>query len=300
MKLQFGSLRDLVIGMKVVLADGRLVKSGGQVVKNVSGYDMARLHVGGLGTLGVIVEVSFKLAPLPARETTLVAGFSTMAEAAEAGLGIMHSGVVPLAATAFDETANSTYGPLPPSHGHYLAVRLGGRPRTLDRMVDDASAFCRGAGADAVDALDESAADSLWRSLADFGWQPVPRPAMTARVSLLPTKIAWVVESVRREAEAQNLRTAVLCHPGYGALSVAWFPLGGAIYDDAIHRTLLNSRNVARAAGGRMTVDRCPLGVRQGIDVWDDVGDSLPIMRRMKEQYDPKGILNPGRFVAKI
>jgi glycolate oxidase FAD binding subunit len=73
LKWQYGSPRDLAIGMKVVQADGKVTKSGGQVVKNVSGYDMSKLHVGGLGTLGIIAEVSLKLTPLPRREATLVA-----------------------------------------------------------------------------------------------------------------------------------------------------------------------------------------------------------------------------------
>ena len=81
LKWQYGSVRDTVIGMKVVQADGVVTKSGGQVVKNVSGYDMARLHIGGLGTLGVIVEVSVKLTPLPHHEKTVIASYDTALDA---------------------------------------------------------------------------------------------------------------------------------------------------------------------------------------------------------------------------
>ena len=299
MKPQFGNLRDVVIGMKVVQADGKTVKSGGQVVKNVSGYDMARLHVGGLGTLGVIVEVSFKLAPLPAAETTLIAGFGSHGRAVEAGLGIMHSGMTPLALTSFDEMANATSGLLPPSQGH-LAIRLGGRPRTLKRMTDDSSSISRSAGAKSVEALDEATAASLWGGLADFGWDDGPTPAMAGRVSVLPTNVARLVESIKAEAVFNGLRTAVLCHPGYGTVTVLWFAAERAVREDVARYTLVRARDISHTMGGRMFIDRCPIDVRRKIDVWDDVGDSLAVMRRLKSQYDPKSTLNPGRFVAGI
>ena len=299
MKPQFGNLRDVVIGMKVVQADGKTVKSGGQVVKNVSGYDMARLHVGGLGTLGVIVEVSFKLAPLPAAETTLVAGFGSHGRAVEAGLGIMHSGMTPLALTSFDEMANATSGLLPPSQGH-LAIRLGGRPRTLKRMTDDSSSISRSAGAKSVEALDAATAASLWGGLADFGWDDGPTPAMAGRVSVLPTNVARLVESIKAEAVFNGLRTAVLCHPGYGTVTVLWFAAERAVREDVARYTLVRARDICHTMGGRMFIDRCPIDVRRKIDVWDDVGDSLAVMRRLKSQFDPKSTLNPGRFVAGI
>ena len=299
MKPQFGNLRDVVIGMKVVQADGKTVKSGGQVVKNVSGYDMARLHVGGLGTLGVIVEVSFKLAPLPAAETTLVASFGSHDRAVEAGLGIMHSGMTPLALTSFDEMANATSGLLPPSQGH-LAIRLGGRPRTLKRMTDDSSSISRSAGARSVEALDEATAASLWRGLADFGWDDGPTPAMAGRVSVLPANVARLVESIKAEAVFNGLRTAVLCHPGYGTVTVLWFAAERAVREDVARYTLVRARDISHTMGGRMSIDRCPIDVRRKIDVWDDVGDSLAVMRRLKSQFDPKSTLNPGRFVAGI
>ena len=81
LRWQLAHMRDMVIGMKVVFAAGTLTKSGGQVVKNVSGYDMARLHIGGLGTLGVITEVSFKLTPLPAKEGSITVGFDSRDDA---------------------------------------------------------------------------------------------------------------------------------------------------------------------------------------------------------------------------
>ena len=110
LKWQYGSARDLVIGMKVAQADGRITQSGGNVVKNVSGYDMARLHVGGLGTLGIITEISFKLTPMPRHETTLLAHFDSVSGCLSAALGIFNSGVMPIAMTAFNGNVGNRIG----------------------------------------------------------------------------------------------------------------------------------------------------------------------------------------------
>ena len=141
-KWQYGNPRDLVIGMKVVQADGQVVKSGGRVVKNVSGYDMARLHIGGLGSLGIIAEASFKLTPLPRNETTLVAAFGSGRRCLETGLSIFHSDVTPLALTSFDRCANEQGEVVSLDGDHFLAIRLGGRPLTLQRQVRECLSLC--------------------------------------------------------------------------------------------------------------------------------------------------------------
>ena len=127
--------------MKVVQADGRITKSGGQVVKNVSGYDMSRLHIGGLGSLGLILEASFKLTPIPMYESTITARFQTVDRAVQCALDIFNSHVTPLAIATFNrataELVNFDERP-----GTYLAIRLGGRPRTLDRQMNEVRSTC--------------------------------------------------------------------------------------------------------------------------------------------------------------
>ena len=180
---QYGSPRDTVIGMTVAQPDGRITHTGGRVVKNVSGYDMARLHVGGLGTLGVIVEASFKLTPLPARRATVLATFGSAEEALGAALGVFSSSVLPLALTVFDRpTVERLGGGLPTSAG-YLAIMLGGRPLTLDRLVRECHAECGRHAPGSVEVLDESAAGGMWRGLRDFGYDDATTPLAGVRVT---------------------------------------------------------------------------------------------------------------------
>lgn len=285
LKWHYGSPRDLVIGMQVALPDGRLTHSGGQVVKNVSGYDMARLHVGGLGTLGVITEVSFKLTPMPRRESTLVARFTDAQSCIAAALGVFNSSVMPLAMTAYDAAVGARIDS--GDAAQTLAVRLGARPRTLQRMENETHAILSKRSA-SIDRLDDAA--DLWERLADFGWQPDYQPAMSARIALLPTQIPLIAEALSRDEGA-----AIVSQPGYGMINAHWF--GDAVdLADALRR----AREAVHRAGGTLIVERAPLSVKPGVDIWDYNGDSLAVMRGLKAQYDPNRILNPNRFAGGI
>ena len=289
LKWQYGSARDLVIGMKVAQPDGRITQSGGNVVKNVSGYDMARLHVGGLGTLGVITEVSFKLTPLPRDETTLIGHFGAIDACMSAALGIFNSGVMPLAMTLFNRTVSDKVLSSDEQSEHLaLAVRLGGRPRTLRRMENEAFFVIRESTA-AVERLDDDSGD-LWSALADYGNSEGDLAEMSARISVLPGRLGEATEALSRNGEP-----AIVAHPGYGMMNAHWFN-SGADLRDAIHAT----REEIHRIGGTFIVERAPFEVKDQLDIWDYTGDSLDIMRRLKEQYDPNGILNPNRFIGGI
>ena len=289
LKWQYGSARDLVIGMKVAQADGRITQSGGQVVKNVSGYDMARLHVGGLGTLGIITEVSFKLTPMPRHETTLVAQFDSVEDCLGAALGIFNSGVMPIALTALNRNAAVRLRCMEELSGKFaLAVRLGGRPRTLRRMENEAFFIIR-ERTDRVDRLEDEAAD-LWSELADFGHSEGEGAIASARVAALPNRLGKAMDALASHGNA-----AIVAHPGYGMMNAHWFET-----DTDMSESLRSSRQAVHRIGGSLIVESAPLEVKDIHDAWDYTGESIEIMRRLKAQYDPNGILNPNRFAGGI
>ena len=295
LKWQYGSARDLVIGMKAVQADGRLVKSGGNVVKNVSGYDMARLHVGGLGTLGIITEVSFKLTPMPRRESTLLAQFDTVADCMSAALGIFNSGVMPIALTAFNRAAATRmamddYADGASGSAYTLAIRLGSRPRTLRRMESEALSVIERRAQVAHAASIGAESSALWATLADFGHSDGEEPALSARIAVLPTDVARAMDALERIGDA-----AIAAHPGYGMINAHWFDA-----DADLTAYVQNARQAIHELGGSLMVERAPLAVKDGIDVWDYTGASIEVMRRLKAQYDANGILNPNRFTGGI
>ena len=289
LKWQYGSARDLVIGMKVTLADGRMTQSGGNVVKNVSGYDMARLHVGGIGTLGVITEVSFKLTPIPRHETTLLAQFDSADDCLSAALGIFNSGVMPIAMTAFSGIVASTVGSAGAKADMYaLAVRLGGRPRTLRRMENE-TFFAIRAQTDRIERLEEDAC-ALWGSLADFGYAESSASTVSARIAVLPNAVARVADSLMEGAAP-----AIVAQPGYGMINAHWFEDDGELTD-----IVQSARQAVHDVEGSLIVERAPAALRDGLDAWDYRGESLEVMRNLKAQYDPNEIINPKRFAGGI
>ena len=300
LKWQYWAPRDLVIGMKVVQGDGTVTKSGGQVVKNVSGYDMTRLHVGGLGTLGIICEVSFKLTPRPRVQKTVLASYETTGDSIRAALDVFQGDVMPLALATFDREAGLRMGAAGSERGSALAIRLGGRPMTVERQVRECRSACDRHDPSAVDVLEEAESADLWRGIADFGWAGEVRPTVGMRASVAPSQALGLTEALELIGPDEGHGPAVVSHPAHGTVSASWSGEAGVPSTKGALDIVQRARAAAHAHGGRAVVEQCPLEVKVGIDVWDDVGDTLDIMRRMKEQYDPNRTLNPGRFAGGI
>ena len=295
LKWHFGHPRDTVIGMKVVQPDGAITKSGGQVVKNVSGYDMSRLHIGGIGSLGIILEASFKLTPIPMYERTIIASFASMDAAVDASIRVFNSYVMPLAMIVFDARVASLTGLDEGGARHYLAVRLGGRPRTLARQVDEISAMFDEASSQRES---EGPSPSLWCPLSDFGWSPEETPILNMKITALPSHICDILKMVAQNGDS-GLEPAILAEPGFGTVEASWFGPDD-IPDDTLTTMIAKLRKQIFQLGGTAVVQRCPPDVKAGIDVWGEDHPGIEVMRRMKRRYDPNGIMNPGRFVGRI
>lgn len=298
LKWHFGNPRDLVIGMKVVQPDGTITKSGGQVVKNVSGYDMARLHIGGLGTLGVIAEVSFKLTPKPAGERTVIAAFENTKSCGDAALSVFNGQVMPLALTTFDSRVSSESEMRDLTGEQFLAVRLGGRPRALERLTDETVRTSRRHGASKVETLDGDAALDLWKNIADFGWTGESLPEVVIRTSLVPNRVQTFIDTIN--SSSNGMTASSVASPGYGNVMVFWRSQSGAELLNNSRAVIQATRTLAGKLEGSAIIERCPVELKSELDVWGEVGDAIEIMRRMKQQYDPNGILNPGRFIGRI
>jgi glycolate oxidase FAD binding subunit len=277
-----GRVRDLLIGLRVVAADGALVSGGGRVVKNVAGYDLPKLHVGALGTVGVIVGATFKVRPRPELEGAVVIASATVESAAETALAVAAGDVVPF----WVEVAGS--GGLAEGPGDGAAVVVGvagiaeevedGRARTLDGA--------RRRGLRAI-WIDDGA--GLRRRLADF---PVEPAAAVLRAGVLPTAVADFMATA--ETRARQAGTAVRClaHAASGVIHVA------VMSKDAVPSLVGELRAYLAARGGSLVVERARADVKAGLDVWGDPGQGLTLMRRVKEAFDPAGLLAPGRFVG--
>ncbi|MDP7628604.1 MAG: FAD-binding oxidoreductase, partial [SAR202 cluster bacterium] len=259
MTWQGWSPRDLTIGMRIVLASGKFSNSGGKVVKNVSGYDLARLHIGGLGTLGVIAEASFKLTPLPLEQATAIAVFNTDELCQKAAEGVLKRGVTPLAIT----TLNTVSSNLVSLHGSIIneysfLVRVGGRPKTLARQLNEIRNVCEKLNPSQFRIVDEDETMRIWDEIRDFGWNEKTRPTVGCRASVLPSQVGCLIKNLEVITAFDNTPPALLSHPAYGTVSVGWFGETNEPSEDALYDMISKARLAAHKSGGNITVEQCP------------------------------------------
>jgi glycolate oxidase FAD binding subunit len=289
----YGTMRDLLIGITVVTAEGAVVRGGGKVVKNVAGYDGPKLFIGSWGTLGLVVEVTLKLRPLPAAERLMAAAFERIKDAGVAVRALMASDVIPNAIELFDAEAAR---PLGLAGGAALVVGFDGFPDQVDWQCEELERLLRPLGGQQVRTLSAE----TWPRLATAASEAHRWPAAVMRLVILPAMVSETMEQGAGVARHHGLAAAWSAHAGVGVLTAALFSPSEAPDVTPITAVLGAWRALARGAAGHARLEWAPLAVKRAVPVWDEPGAAGKIMQRIKAQLDPHGILNPGRFVAGI
>lgn len=252
LRLRFGALRDLIIGITVALPDGTLATSGGKVVKNVAGYDLPKLMTGALGTLGVITQAVFRLHPLPHYARTLTASLPTAEQAEAFLLSIQNS-----------QLAHSA-----------LQLRADGRWSHVDVLLEGT----------------ETGVEAQQVVLATMApMNESPPEVWSAREKLWPAEDASIVKF-----SVLPSQLAKTCALFAGANIVAQATgIGHAKLSPGMD--LASLRQKIESEGGSLVIL-----TPSNLDAWGNPGNALPLMRAVKQQFDPKSILNRGRFVGGI
>lgn len=271
---RYGTPRDLLIGATLALTDGRVVSSGGHVVKNVAGYDLGRLVSGSHGSLAGIVEATFKLLPRPLATATLEV---TCESAAEAGRV-----VAALTASQLDPEALDVHGVCGPSASHATArvlVRFASGPAAVDAQMGAAAALCGGVR---VPPEDEA---SCWRAQVQAPWTG---PGAVVRLAWLPAALPAVLERLRTLAVRH---AAFLTVAGRAAVGAGHVRIDGSEEAQAAVVAALRSD----AAFGHVIVLRAGLSVKRIVGVWGPPLDAAAPLQALKQLFDPAGSLNAGR-----
>jgi glycolate oxidase FAD binding subunit len=273
-RYKYGTIRDLIIGITVVLSDGTVAKAGGKVVKNVAGYDLSKLFTGSLGTLGVIAEANFRLHPLPQAARTLAVAVESPQAAQEAAQAIMHSQVEATAVELYWDDERRT-----------VSVLLESIPSGVEAKVEAASFLLQPFGE--VRALSDDE-DILPSGDADEA---------VLKISAPPNELAGVLDSVLGAAERKGVKARLTGHAASG-VTVAGLSGGGTDVQTEIVEEL---REIRSRRGGSVVLQRAPLDLKKRVGTWQTSGrDDLGLMRRVKEKFDPRGGLNPGRFIGGV
>ena len=296
LRMRYGAARNQVLGLRVVHANGTVVKSGGKVVKNVAGYDLNKLYIGAFGTLGIITEVTLKLSPIPAYEAILAADFQDVQSAVDTGLSIVSSQILPMFVNLLinlDTETGVTTGADKPT----LAVGFGGDPETVVWQLTQCREIMEQNSTLGVTITEGESRVHLQKTIREFPAANRDTENVMVKVNLKRTDIADFAAQVMNASWARDAQVMALLGSGILYLSI---PVTSDTDFHVLANTLTQLRESATARRGNLIVETAPLKLKQHIDVWGDIGDTLGLMQQVKNRFDARGLLNPGRFVSGI
>lgn len=283
----FGLPRSFVIGMRVVLADGRAIKAGGSVVKNVAGYDLCKLFTGSYGTLGLITELTFKVRPLPAERRTVVAS-GLLASLTNSGRKVCNK-LAPVAVELISSRLAKDLEIASEPEGA-LMMRFVGSSRSVVAQTAQALKLLRDDGNHCVTLDDDF---QSWSKLSAAPLQSARDLAW--RVSLRPTDLPSFLKEVSAIETDATSHLDLRWHAGLGdgrLRAIARAP----VYHREVVRSLEQLRQKAESFGGSLIVERAPSEIKNELDAWGGFGSTTELMERVKTELDPQNLLSPGRF----
>ena len=293
-RLRYGTARDMVIGLRVVQANGEIARSGGNVVKNVAGYDLNKLYIGSLGTLGIIVEANFKLQPSPTQERTLILTFANADDAVATVIALMGSLLTPAAIELIDSNSandmDDFFGLTLPTDGYSLAVNFEGSAALINRQIDETQLLARNNNALLSDDLEGDNQTEFWDVVREH-----TQGTITCKATVLLSKMADYLKAIKQVCAKHELEAAVVAHAGNGILYIELRPVDATL---RLVEAIKELRLLAQEARGNMIIERCPPDLKRRISVWGETDQSFFLMQRIKQQFDSKGTFAKGRYVG--
>jgi glycolate oxidase FAD binding subunit len=275
LRIRYGALRDLIIGVTIALPDGTLASSGGRVVKNVAGYDLPKLVTGALGTLGVITRANFRLHPMPRNTWSFTFMARDLGDANRVVLAVQDSWLMP---SGLQVRFSARAAPAVDIRFEGTDAGLSAQALALRKL--------------AAPATETVTSDAVWQAREEL-WSSAEQAAI-AKFSVLPASVAETCGRIRQLSDSLGVEwRAVVQGTGLG-----WLRLE-ASNSPAIQQVLQTLRPELEHAGGSLAVLHRPVAMPT-IDAWGSGTDAFPLMLNVKQQFDPRGTLNPGRFIGGI
>jgi len=284
----YGPTRGFVIGLKIVRADGKLIKAGGRVVKNVAGYDLCKLFTGSYGTLGLIVEANFKLRPRPEREATVIASGPIVSLIA-AGQSILRAPLFPVAVELVSPEQAKAIDVDPEDAEAVLLIRFAGNHTAVNEQSENALSLLANACISSACTLAED--ESIWQQLAtqlvskhnQISWRgSVPPFELLSLFRMMNESYSAVFSSSAWQAGIADGRMRVIQN----------FDCQRETHTQALQML----RRECERLGGSLILENAPLRLKETFDAWGDLGKSQGLMHSIKQQLDPAGIFSPERF----
>jgi glycolate oxidase FAD binding subunit len=301
MRLQHGRWRDHILGMRVVTAGGTRTRCGGQVVKNVSGYDLSKFYTGSLGWLGIFSEFHLKTTPLPEyrRSGIFVAGdFSVLHNL---GQSILKNGLQPLSmALSAKEFLASPFPGIIPDGRWGLAIAYAGHQETVRWQWDQTLQLASSSAAIKQLFFEDGDAHCLWKNISGFGWEPMKKNSILLKAILPYTQTAEIWNQLDEAFRQIDWSFQGLCYAGSHLSWLLLTPMENREPAWEKPAFLLNGlRRQLRLCRGELILAYGPRPIKDLFEVWGVQGKNLELMLQIKDQLDPAHLLNPGRFVGR-
>jgi len=303
-RLLYNLPRDVILGVRFVTPRGDIPGSGGKTVKNVSGYDISKLMVGSMGSLGIITEMTFRLLPLPEKMRTVLFAFESFAEAGALATRILETQLLPAALEVMNRKAFESLafkGAPDFSPGRYVvAVSLEAFEAAVDRMKNETERLAQACGVKSTADLLEQDHLQFWLGVSglpanlDGAYPHLIRAKVNCRLS------AWkdVFEFADKSLSEAAIDHTIQSHSGSGICVLNLLLDRSA---DAAEKKALAFMDgllgLSRKAGGNTVVQHAPTGLKKKLSIWGESGPDFVVMKRLKERLDPNDVMCPGRFV---
>lgn len=297
---RYGTARDFVLGMEFITGDGKAAKSGGRVVKNVTGYEMHKLMIGAYGTLGVLTRINFRTFPVPVGIAAMVALFDSVAQAVQLRHHIEKSALSPLTLDVMHTEVLRKHASR--GRGWRVIASFAGIGAVKARYERELTEMAQESGAKDVRMVTANEWDESFGEVCDFIPQVIQAfpSAVIMKLGVLPHQIAAACERGVGCAESSGLRWAVLAR----GVGVIYFALLMENENEHSKECLMRATGqIAEAVAeldGHYTIPWLPSGLKSSLRIWGAPRTDLTLMQKVKSIFDPVGILSPGRFVGGI
>jgi glycolate oxidase FAD binding subunit len=301
-RLLYGGLRDIILGNTAVLANGDIVHAGGKVMKNVASYDLTKLMIGSLGSLGLICRTTFRIYLKPESAATLFVSFNGLKEAREFLRKLTPAFYYPAAIELMTPQVVATYKEMIPISGGYIvALGLEGIVEAVERQIADMTEMGKKEGAVSTISLKGDGHQGFWTAYADFtdALAKDNPDLIVARSNFAISRHTEMMAASERIVSKTGFDCALACHAGSGILYTAiQAGKGAAAKKDALASAIAELTDEAVKNDGNLVVERAPLFIKEKVSVWGKIGNDFKVMKGLKDRFDPNGVINQGRYVG--
>ena len=301
-RLLYGLPRDLLLGVRFVTPGGETIGAGGKTVKNVSGYDISKLMIGSMGSLGILCEMTLRLLPLPEKMETLLFSFDSFTDASAFSAAVFGTKLLPAALEVADRAVLEHMDFRNPegfAAGPYVAIAaLEAFDEALTRMNRELQAMARHFRATGHTLIKEDKHSLFWLALGELQSSLLRRCHRLVALRLSYPLSSWktIFELSERSLSQKGLKHALLCHSGSGVSLVHILLEAGEDRNASVIEVVGTLLAQCRAQGGNLLVERAPVDLKGDLPLWGEPGSDRSLMKRIRRAMDPSGLINPGRF----